>query len=86
MPTMQPGAQKVVITCAVTGNAPFNERHPAFPVTPAQIAASCVEAARAGAAVVHVHVRDPKTHAGSRDPRLFKETTDRLRDSGVDVI
>jgi uncharacterized protein (DUF849 family) len=77
---------KVVITCAVTGNAPFNPRHPAFPVTPAQIAASCAEAARAGAAVVHVHVRDPSTGKGSRDPALFKETVDRIRDSAVDVI
>lgn len=77
---------KVIITCAVTGNAPFNPRHPAFPVTPAQIAASCVEAARAGAAVVHVHVRDPATGKGSRDPALFKETVDRIRDSAVDVI
>jgi uncharacterized protein (DUF849 family) len=83
---MEPGARKVVITCAVTGNAPFNRRHPCFPVTPKEIAAACVEAARAGAAVVHVHVRDPKTGAGSRDPKLFKETVDRLRDSGTDVI
>jgi uncharacterized protein (DUF849 family) len=86
MPTMQPGVRKVVITCAVTGNAPFNPRHPAFPITPMDIAAACVEAARAGAAVVHVHVRDPDTSAGSRNPDLFKETVDRLRDSGVDVI
>ena len=86
MPTMQPGVRKVVITCAVTGNAPFNPRHPAFPITPKDIAAACVEAARAGAAVVHVHVRDPKTGAGSRNPDLFQEAVDRLRDSGVDVI
>jgi len=86
MPTMQPGVRKVVITCAVTGNAPFNPRHPAFPITPKDIAAACIEAARAGAAVVHVHVRDPDTSAGSRNPDLFKETVDRLRDSGVDVI
>ena len=86
MPSMQPGIRKVVITCAVTGNAPFNPRHPAFPITPKDIAASCVEAARAGAAVVHVHVRDPNTGTGSRNPDLFKETVDRLRDSGVDVI
>jgi uncharacterized protein (DUF849 family) len=83
---MHPGARKVVITCAVTGNAPFNPKHPAFPVTPAQISAACVEAARAGAAIVHVHVRDPKTGAGSRDPKLFKETVDRLRESGTDVV
>ncbi len=78
--------RKVIVTCAVTGNAPFNPRHPAFPVTPAQIAASCAEAARAGAAIVHVHVRDPATGKGSRDPALFKETVDRIRDSAVDVV
>ena len=85
-PVCDPGARKVIITCAVTGNAPFNPRHPAFPVNPAQIAAACTEAARAGAAVVHIHVRDPKTAAGSRDPRLFKEVVDRLRDTSTDVI
>ena len=83
---MEPGTRKVIVTCAVTGNAPFNARHPAFPVTPSQIAAACIEAARAGAAVVHVHVRDPDTGAGSRSPALFKEVVDRLRDSGVDVL
>jgi uncharacterized protein (DUF849 family) len=83
---MQPGVRKVIITCAVTGNAPFNPRHPAFPVTTQQIAAACVEAAKAGAAIVHVHVRDPKTAAGSRDPRLFKQTVDELRETGTDVI
>jgi uncharacterized protein (DUF849 family) len=83
---MNPGNRKIIITCAVTGNAPFNPRHPAFPVTPAQISAACIEAAAAGAAIVHVHVRDPKTAVGSRDPVLFKETVDRLRDTGTDVI
>ena len=83
---MDPGTRKIIITCAVTGNAPFNRRHPAFPVTPEQIAAACVEAARAGAAITHIHVRDPETGAGTRDPKLFKETTDRLRASGTDVV
>lgn len=83
---MDSSSKKLVLTCAVTGNAPFNRRHPAFPVTPAQISAACVEAAKAGAAVVHIHVRHPRTGEGSRDPMLFKETVDRLRDSGVDVI
>ncbi|RBP13994.1 uncharacterized protein (DUF849 family) [Roseiarcus fermentans] len=78
--------RKVVLTCAVTGNAPFNPRHPAMPVTPAQIAAACVEAAGAGASVAHIHVRDPETGAGSRDPRLFKEVVDRVRSSGVDIV
>lgn len=79
-------SRKVVLTCAVTGNAPFNRKHPAFPVTPAEIARECGEAAKAGAAIVHIHVREPQTGAGSRDPRLFKETVDRIRDSNIDVI
>jgi uncharacterized protein (DUF849 family) len=83
---MDPGTRKIIITCAVTGNAPFNRRHPAFPVTPEQIAAACTEAARAGAAIVHIHVRNPQTGEGTRDPRLFKETVDRLRDAGTDVV
>jgi uncharacterized protein (DUF849 family) len=83
---MDPGARKVVITCAVTGGAPFNRRHPAFPISPEQIASACVEAARAGAAVVHIHVRNPKTGDGTRDAKLFQETVDRLRQTGIDVI
>jgi len=77
---------KVVLTCAVTGNAPFNPKHPAIPVTPPQIAAACLEAAKAGASVVHIHVRNPETGAGSRDPKLFKEVVDRVRSSGVDIV
>jgi uncharacterized protein (DUF849 family) len=83
---MQPGLRNVIVTCAVTGNAPFNPKHPSFPITPAQIAAACLEAAKAGAAIVHVHVRDPQSAAGSRDPLLFKEVVDRVRESGSDVI
>jgi uncharacterized protein (DUF849 family) len=83
---MEPGTRKVIITCAVSGNAPFNRRHPAFPVTPAQIASSCVEAALSGAAIVHIHVRNPQTGEGSRDPKLFKEVVDRVRDTGTDVV
>jgi len=83
---MQPGSRKIILTCAVTGNAPFNRSHPAFPVTPAEIAASALEAARAGAAIVHLHVRNPETGEGSRDPRLFKEAVDRIRDAGSDVL
>ncbi len=79
-------SRKVILTCAVTGNAPFNPKHPAMPVTPAQIAAACIEAAKAGASVTHVHVRDPKTGAGSRDPALFKEVVDRVRSSGTNIV
>lgn len=78
--------RKVILTCAVTGNAPFNPKHPAMPVTPAQIADACVEAARAGASIAHIHVRDPRTGAGSRDPALFKEVVDRVRASGQDIV
>lgn len=79
-------SRKVILTCAVTGNAPFNRKHPAMPVTPVQIADACVEAAKAGASVAHIHVRDPDTGAGSRDPALFKEVVDRVRASGTDIV
>jgi uncharacterized protein (DUF849 family) len=79
-------SQKCIISCAVTGGAPFNRSHPDFPVTPAQIAASCLQAAKAGAAIVHIHVRDPATGAGSRDPALFREVVDRVRDKNPDVL
>jgi uncharacterized protein (DUF849 family) len=78
-------SRKVIVTCAVTGNAPFNPKHPAMPVTPKQIAEACLEAAKAGASIVHIHVRDPETGKGSRDPRLFKEVVDRIRSSGVNI-
>jgi len=78
--------RKVIITCAVTGNAPFNAKHPNFPVTPAQIANACVEAADAGAAIVHVHARDPATTLGVRNPTVFKDIVDRIRQSGKDII
>ncbi|MEP7247623.1 MAG: 3-keto-5-aminohexanoate cleavage protein [Gammaproteobacteria bacterium] len=83
---MDPGSRKVILTCAVTGNAPFNRRHPAFPVTPEQIAAAALDAAGAGASIAHIHVRNPQTGEGSRDPRLFKEVVDRIRDSRSEVI
>ena len=78
--------QEVVITCAVTGSADTAQIHPHLPVTPEQIARSSIEAAEAGAAIVHIHVRDPATGQGSRDPRLFREVVQRIRDSGVDVL
>lgn len=81
-----PLARKVVLTCAVTGEGPFNPRHPAFPVTPRQIAAACLEAAAAGASVVHVHVRDPETGEGARDPALFHEVVERVRERNADIV
>ena len=74
------------ITCAITGAGDTVGKHPAIPVTPAEIADSAIEAARAGAAVVHIHVRDPETGRGARDPALFREAVERIRASGTDVV
>ena len=76
----------VVVTCAVTGAGATVDKHPAIPVTPEQIANSAIEAADAGAAIVHLHVRDPKTGKGSRDINLFKETVELVRNSGRNVL
>jgi len=76
----------VIITCAVTGAGDTTSRSDLVPITPRQVADAAIEAARAGAAVVHVHVRDPETGQGSRDPALFREAVDMIRDSGVDMI
>lgn len=78
--------RKVILTCAVTGESPFNRRHPSFPVTPRQIADAAIEAQEAGATAVHLHVRDPQTGDGSRSPVLFKELTDRVRARGLRAI
>jgi uncharacterized protein (DUF849 family) len=76
----------VFITCAVTGAGDTTHASDRVPVTPEQIAAAAVEAARAGAAVAHIHVRDPETGRGSRDPALYREVVERVRSSGVDVV
>ena len=76
----------VIITCALTGAGDTADKNPAVPVTPKQIAAAAVEAAKAGATVVHCHVRDPRTGKGSRDPALYREVMQRIRESGVDLI
>ena len=79
--------RKVILTCAVTGNAPVNPKYPyQYPVTPAQICDTVAEAAAAGASVAHIHVRDPETGEGSRDPRLFREVVDRIRQRGTDIV
>ncbi len=78
--------KEVFITCAVTGSGATQDRSPHVPRSPAAIAASAIAAARAGAAVVHCHVRDPDTGAPSRDPALYREVTARIRDSQVDVV
>ena len=76
----------VVITCAVTGAGDTAGKHPDLPVTPKQIAASAIDAAKAGASIVHCHVRDPATGKGCRDVALYREVVARIRDSGVDVV
>ncbi len=79
-------SREVFITCALTGAGDTTARSPHVPVTPQQIAAAAVEAAQAGAAVVHVHVRDPASGRPARDPALYREVVDRVRGSGVDVV
>lgn len=78
--------REVFITCAVTGSGATQDRSPHVPRSPAQIVASAIDAARAGAAVVHCHVRDPDTGAPSRDLALYREVTDRVRAAEVDVV
>ena len=78
--------RKVMISCAVTGSADTPGRNPAVPVTPQQIAASAIDAAKAGAAIVHIHVRDPKTTKPSMDAALYREVVERIRASGSDVL
>ncbi|WLR91216.1 3-keto-5-aminohexanoate cleavage protein [Shinella zoogloeoides] len=76
----------VFITCAVTGSGDTAGKSPHVPRSPKQIAESAIEAAKAGAAVVHCHVRDPETGAPSRRNNLYREVTERIRDAEVDVV
>ena len=77
---------ELILTCAVTGGHPNVHSHPDYPITPEQIAQNCLDAAQAGAAIVHIHVRDPKTGMRSGELALFREVVDRIRDSGSDVL
>jgi uncharacterized protein (DUF849 family) len=77
---------EVFITCAVTGAGDTLERHPGVPVTPKQIAEASIEAAKAGAAIAHIHVRDPETGKAARRVELYREVVERIRASGVDVV
>ncbi|WP_146585784.1 3-keto-5-aminohexanoate cleavage protein [Puniceibacterium confluentis] len=79
-------SQEVFITCAVTGSGATQDRSPHVPRSPQQIADSAIEAAKAGAAIVHCHVRDPDTGAPARHLDLYREVTERIRDSGTDVV
>ena len=78
--------REVFITCAVTGSGATQDRSPHVPRSPGQIAKSAIDAAKAGAAIVHCHVRDPQTGAPSRDPALYRELTERIRDAETDVV
>lgn len=78
--------REVFITCAVTGSGSTQDRSPHVPRSPKEIAESALAAARAGAAVVHCHVRDPRTGAPSRELGLYRELTERIREAEVDVV
>ena len=76
----------IFITCAITGSGNTQDRSTNVPRSPKQIADSAISAAKEGAAIVHCHVRDPETGAPSRDPALYRELTERIRDSKTDVV
>ena len=78
--------QNVFITCAITGSGDTTAKSDKVPITPAEIAEAAIDAAKAGAAVVHCHVRNPDTGAPSRDPALFREVTDRIRSADTDMV
>ncbi|MGL3606734.1 3-keto-5-aminohexanoate cleavage protein [Rhizobium sp. G187] len=78
--------REVFITCAVTGSGDTVSRSSHVPITPKQIAEAAIEAAKAGAAVAHCHVRDPETGAASRRLDLYREVTDRIRSAEVDIV
>lgn len=75
-----------ILSCAVIGAFTTRENHPEAPITPAEIATACIEAAQAGAAIVHIHVRDPQTGENSMELAHYREVVDRIRDSKVEVL
>jgi uncharacterized protein (DUF849 family) len=75
-----------IISCAVTGSFPTREHNPALPVTPAEIADACIGAARAGAAICHIHVRDPQTGAPSMALEHYREVVRLIRASDTDLL
>ena len=83
---MRSFATEAFITCAITGAGDSTAISKKVPITPAEIAESAIEAAKAGAAIVHIHVRDPKTGKGARAPHLYREVVERIRASKVDVV
>jgi uncharacterized protein (DUF849 family) len=83
---MRPFSTAAFITCAVTGSGDSTGTSEKVPITPEQIAASAIEAAEAGAAIVHIHVRDPETGKGARATHLYREVVERIRAASVDVV
>ena len=79
-------SDKAILTCAVTGGHNNQAKHPDYPITPEQIANNCIDAGKAGAAIAHIHVRDPETGMRSGDPALFREVFQRIKDSGSDIL
>jgi uncharacterized protein (DUF849 family) len=79
-------ANKTIITCAITGNITKPEQHPGLPITPEQIARACLDAAGAGAAVVHIHVRDPATGRPSMKLEHYQEVMTRIRAENADLV
>ena len=73
-------SDEVILTCAVSGGHNNQARHPDYPITPEHIARDCIDCAKAGAAIAHIHVRDPETGMRSGDPALFREVVERIID------
>lgn len=79
-------SDKVILTCAVSGGHNNQGKHPDYPITPEQIANDCINAGKAGAAIAHIHVRDPETGMRSGELTLYREVVERIRDSGSDIL
>lgn len=79
-------SSKTILTCALTGAAAWPKHHPNFPITPAQVAQSGLEAAEAGAAILHIHARDPQSGVFVLDTEVYREIVDRIRQKNSEVI
>jgi uncharacterized protein (DUF849 family) len=77
--------KELIVTCAITGNGDTAKKHPNLPITPKEIANSAIEAAKEGASIVHIHVRESDGKP-SRKFEYYKEVTDRIRSSDTDMI
>ncbi|ABE42323.1 3-keto-5-aminohexanoate cleavage protein [Polaromonas sp. JS666] len=79
-------AHKTIITCAVTGNITTPDQHPGLPITPEQISTASLEAAEAGASIVHIHVRDPKTGKPSMEVEYYRDVMSRIRSANRKLV